>query len=98
MKEYEYEDLMLRMRLKSIRKSKGLSQKELADKSGLSVATIANIESDKETTFTMKSMLQYLTALEYEIDINKKVRDNGDTEGSDKELEGGDRTSGRSEA
>lgn len=86
MKEYEYEDLMLRMRLKSIRKSKGLSQKELADKSGLSVATIANIESDKETTFTMKSMLQYLTALEYEIDINKKVRDNGDTEGSDKEL------------
>lgn len=86
MKEYEYEDIMLRMRLKSIRKSKGLSQKELADKSGLSVATIANIESDKETTFTMKSMLQYLTALEYEIDINKKVRDNGDTEGSDKEL------------
>lgn len=86
MKEYEYEDLMLRMRLKSIRKSKGLSQKELADKSGLSVATIANIESDKETTFTMKSMLQYLTALEYEIDINKKVKDNGDTEGSDKEL------------
>ena len=86
MKEYEYEDLMLRMRLKSIRKSKGLSQKELADKSGLSVTTIANIESDKETTFTMKSMLQYLTALEYEIDINKKVRDNGDTEGSDKEL------------
>lgn len=86
MKEYEYEDLMLRMRLKSIRKSKGLSQKELADKSGLSVATIANIESDKETTFTMKSMLQYLTALEYEIDINKKVKNDGDTEGSDKEL------------
>lgn len=71
------------MRLTNIRKSRGLTQKQLSEMSGLSTATISNIESG-ENSYTLKSLICYAEALGYEINIDKKVVDDNDTEGSNK--------------
>lgn len=77
------QDQFIRMRLTNIRKSRGLTQKQLSEMSGLSTATISNIESG-ENSYTLKSLIRYAEALGYEINIDKKVVDNNDTEGSNK--------------
>ena len=79
------QDQFIRMRLTNIRKSRGLTQKQLSEMSGLSTATISNIESG-ENSYTLKSLIRYAEALGYEINIDKKVVDDNDTEGSDKAI------------
>lgn len=69
------DDQMIRMRLKSIRKSKGFTQKELSEMSGLSTATICNIESG-DNSYTLRSLIRYADALGYTIFIDKKDGNN----------------------
>jgi transcriptional regulator with XRE-family HTH domain len=59
------------MKLLDIRHSKGYTQKEIAEKSGLSVTTISNIESG-ENSYTTRSLIMYAEALGYEISIKRK--------------------------
>jgi transcriptional regulator with XRE-family HTH domain len=82
--EVYLQDKFIRTRLANIRKSKGLTQKELSDISGLSIATISNIESG-ENSYTLRSLIKCAEALGYEINIDKKVGDiNVNTEETDK--------------
>nr|DAV11599.1 MAG TPA: Helix-turn-helix XRE-family like protein [Caudoviricetes sp.] len=73
------QDKFIRTRLTNIRKSKGLTQEQLANKAGLSASTISNIESG-ENSYTLRSLIRCAEALGYEINIDKKVGDNNDTE------------------
>ena len=77
------QDKFIRTRLASIRKSKGLTQKQLSNMTGLSTTTISNIESG-ENSYTLRSLIRCAEALGYEINIDKKVDDNNDTETTDK--------------
>ena len=73
------QDKFIRTRLTNIRKSKGLTHEQLANKAGLSASTISNIESG-ENSYTLRSLIRCAEALGYEINIDKKVGDNNDTE------------------
>ena len=75
-------DKFLRQRLCNIRKSKGLTQKELSDLSGLSTKTISNIETG-ENSYTMRSLIRYAGALGFQLDVEKipEEGDNNDTTG-----------------
>lgn len=77
------QDKFIRTRLTNIRKSKGLTQEQLANKAGLSASTISNIESG-ENSYTLRSLIRCAEALGYEINIDKKVGDNNDTEAENK--------------
>ena len=58
--------------IKIARLKSHMTQKELAEKSGLSISTICNIENpDKYIEFI--SLLKYLDAIGYELNINKKL-------------------------
>ena len=63
-------DKMLRMELTNVRKSKHISQKELAKLSGLSESCISNIESGESSSPTLRSLIKYATALDIELSIN----------------------------
>ena len=63
-------DKLLRMQLANARKSKNLSQKELAKLSGLSESCISNIESGESSSPTLRSLVKYATALDIELSIN----------------------------
>lgn len=76
------QDKFIRMRLTKIRKSRCITQKQLSEMSGLSTNTISNIESG-DNTYTLRSLIRYADALGYEINIDKKVSDIDDSEGSD---------------
>lgn len=65
------QDKFLRMKLADIRRSKGYTQKEIAEKSGLSSTTISNIESG-ENSYTTRSLIMYAESLGYEISIKRK--------------------------
>lgn len=65
------QDKFLRMKLADVRHSKGYTQKEIAEKCGLSVSTISNIESG-ENSYTTRSLIMYAEALGYEIIVKKK--------------------------
>ena len=63
-------DKLLRMQLTNIRKSKHLTQKQLADITGLSESTISSIESaTSDSSPTMRSLIRYATGLGVEFDI-----------------------------
>lgn len=79
------QDQFVRSRLAAIRKSQGLTQKQLSEISGLSTATISNIESG-ENSYTLRSLIRYAEALGYEIDIAKKVTKDEPKETTDNEL------------
>lgn len=84
------QDKFLRQRLLNIRKSKGLTQKQLSELSGLSPTTISNIESG-ENSYTLRSLIRCAEALGYEINIDKKVGEiNGYTEETDKGISSSD--------
>lgn len=70
------QDKFIRMKLANIRRSKGFTQKEIADKCGLSVSTISNIESG-ENSYTTRSLIMYAETLGYEISIKRKEDENG---------------------
>lgn len=70
------QDKFIRMKLAKIRKSKGLTQKDISDLTGLSVSTISNIENG-DNSYTIRSLIRYAEVLGYELDIFKKsVNDN----------------------
>lgn len=61
-----------KMELASLRKSKKLTQKELAKMSGLSPQCISDIESENSGNPTLKSIIKYLDCLGYELYFQKK--------------------------
>lgn len=67
-------DKTLRMCLLNARKSKKLTQKELSELSGLSIATISNIESGDGSP-TMRSIIRYSDAVGYKMQVKKKLED-----------------------
>jgi len=64
-------DKLFRMQLCDIRKQKRLTQKQVADMSGLSTSCISNIESGVDTSPTMRSIIKYATALGIEIYVKQ---------------------------
>lgn len=68
-------DKMLRMQLTNARKSKHISQKELAKLSGLSESCISNIESGESSSPTLRSLVKYATALDIELSIEFTSKD-----------------------
>lgn len=55
---------MIALELQKIRKAKGMSQKQLAEASGLSESCISNIENaDQQSSPTLRSITRYATAL-----------------------------------
>lgn len=63
---------LTKMELSSMRKSRGISQKELSKVSGLSVQCISDIESTNSGNPTLRSLIKYLDCLGYEIAFQKK--------------------------
>lgn len=63
---------LTKMELSMLRKSKGLSQKDLSKVSGLSVQCISDIESVNSGNPTLRSLIKYLECLGYEISFKKK--------------------------
>lgn len=63
---------LAKMELIELRKSKGLSQKEMSRISGLSVQCISDIESANSGNPTLRSMIKYLECLGYEMVFQKK--------------------------
>lgn len=69
---------LIKMQLTDLRKAKHLTQKELAQISGLSEGCISNIESendDKNTSPTLRSVLKYASALGADLYIKAKSDD-----------------------
>ena len=62
-------DKLLRIQLSNFRWSKGLTQKQLSNISGLSESCISNIESGSDTSPTLRSLIRYTTALGIEFYI-----------------------------
>lgn len=63
---------LTKMELGMMRKSKGISQKELSKVSGLSIQCISDIESTNNGNPTLRSLIKYLECLGYEIAFQKK--------------------------
>lgn len=63
-------DKLLRMQLTNIRKSKNMTQNDVAKLSGLSASCISNIESGEMSSPTVRSLIKYATAIGVEIYIN----------------------------
>lgn len=61
-----------KMELSLLRKSKGISQKEMSKVSGLSTQCISDIENPNGGNPTLKSLVRYLECLGYEISFKKK--------------------------
>lgn len=72
-KEQYISRILTKMELVELRKSKGLSQKELSALSGLSVQCISDIENSSSGNPTLKSITKYLDSLGYEMLFRKKV-------------------------
>lgn len=77
-------DKMLRIQLTNARKSKHISQKELAKLSGLSESCISNIESGESSSPTLRSLVKYTTALGIELSIDFISTDSQKQEQKDK--------------
>ena len=66
--EKEYQ---LRKKMVLARKEAGLTQKELEQISGLDQRTISRMEVDEKISPSVKTLMRYLGALGYELDIVK---------------------------
>lgn len=60
-------DKLLRMQISNIRKAKHLTQKQVAELSGLSETTISNIESGSDSSPTLRSVMRLCNALDIEL-------------------------------
>lgn len=70
--EYISESIV-KTKLLNARKSSGLTQSELANKSGLSVSCISNMESvDSDKSPNLGSVVKYLEALGYRLTVVKQ--------------------------
>lgn len=63
---------LLRTELAEIRKSKNITQAQLAEKSGLSKSTISNIESGEEKGVTLASLMKYTRAINCSLFVKSK--------------------------
>jgi transcriptional regulator with XRE-family HTH domain len=54
----------LKLRLRELRKSKGMTQEELSDKSGVTRTTIWKLETGEEEVSTTKTLLSLAKALD----------------------------------
>lgn len=63
---------LLRMELAEMRKSKNLTQSQVAERSGLSKSTISNIESGEEKGVTLTSIMKYARAIDCSLFIKSK--------------------------
>jgi transcriptional regulator with XRE-family HTH domain len=77
-------DKLLRMALTNARKSRHISQKELAKLSGLSESCISNIESGESSSPTLRSLIKYTTALGIELSVEFVSRDSKEQEQNNK--------------
>lgn len=59
------------LRFASYRKRMGFTQKEVADKSGLSIFTISSFENGSSTGITLASLIRLLRAIDYLDEIEK---------------------------
>ncbi len=59
--------------VKKARRKKGLTEKQLAEKAGVSLQTIYNIEADK-TSPRMDTMLMIMRVLDYEIRFTPRYK------------------------
>lgn len=73
-------DKMLRIQLTNVRKSKHISQKELAKLSGLSESCVSNIESGESSSPTLRSLMKYATALGIELNVEFSSRNSQELE------------------
>lgn len=62
-----------KMQLSAIRKINHLTQKEMANLTGLSVQCISDIENEENGNPTLKSIVKYLDCLGYEMCFQKKT-------------------------
>ena len=65
-------DRITRLELVNARKSKNLTQKDIHDITGLSMSCISSIESETDSSPTLRSMIKYLNAVGMEICFKKK--------------------------
>ena len=63
---------LTKMELGTLRKSKGMTQKDLSTLTGLSVQCISDIENENSGNPTLRSMIKYLDCLGYEICFQRK--------------------------
>ena len=68
-KEYEF-----RKKLTLAREEMGMTQKQLQEASGLDQRTISRMEVDEKISPSVKTLMKYLNALGYELDIVKAVQ------------------------
>ena len=61
------------MQLSELRKSKHLTQKEVAESAGISVQSVFSIENESGGNPTLKSLIKYLDCLGYEIAFQPKT-------------------------
>ena len=69
--EAEYE---LRKKMILARKSVGFTQKELEERSGLDQRTISRMEIDEKISPSVKTLMRYLGAIGYKLDIVKATQ------------------------
>ena len=69
--EAEYE---LRKKMVLARKTAGLTQKELEQRSGLDQRTISRMEIDEKISPSVKTLMRYLGAMGYKLDIVKTAQ------------------------
>jgi len=65
------EDVLIRKALRDARASKHLTQQELSDLSGLSTATISNIEAGDGSP-TLRSLIRYANAVGCTLKLKKE--------------------------
>lgn len=70
--EQQISRLLTKYELSEMRRSRGMSQKELSERSGLSVRCISDIENPNDGNPTLKSIIKYVEALGFELLFQRK--------------------------
>lgn len=73
--EISIQDRILRSQLATVRKSKHLTQEDMAKRSGLSISCISNIENGELSSPTLRSLLRYADALNVNLCVHLKPND-----------------------
>lgn len=63
---------VLKTELLEARKSKKLTQAQVAEKAGISLPTVTRIESGKDKGVTLDSIMRYLRAIDYSLFIKNR--------------------------
>lgn len=63
---------LLRTELAELRKTKHLTQAQVAERSGLSKSTVSNIESGEEKGVTLASIMKYVRAIDASLFVKSK--------------------------